>query len=335
MEFASPYWLLLLLGLPFVARFLRRPGRPASGAMQYPQVFALQWRPTARTAGARALPWLTVVALALLIVAMARPRRLQETVTVSSEGIDIVLTLDISGSMQAEDFQPTNRFTVARQVLEDFIAGTEGDRLALVVFAAKAFTQSPLTLDYAMVRRLLDDVEIGMVDESGTAIGMAIATGAARLEKSDAASRILILLTDGMNNAGAIDPITAAKAAGAIGVKIYAVGVGSEEGALIPVDDPVFGRTYARNPDGSYQRTMMDEETLRKIAELSGGKYYRAADPDALRRIYEEIRQLEKSKFETNEYRRYQEMAGRFLWPALLLLALQTFLASTWLRKVP
>ncbi len=335
MEFASPWWLLLLLGLPILVRFMRVPGRPASGAIQYPQVSVLRWRPTARTVAVRALPWLTVVALALLIIAMARPRRLQETVTVSSEGIDIALALDISGSMQAEDFQPTNRFTVARQVLRDFITGTQGDRLALVVFAAKAFTQSPLTLDYAMVRRLLDQVEIGMVDESGTAIGMAIATSAARLEKSKAKSRIIILLTDGMNNAGAIDPITAAKAAGAIGVKIYAVGVGSEEGALIPVDDPIFGRTYARNPDGSYQRTMMDEATLRKIAQVSGGKYYRAADPDTLRKIYEEIRRLEKSKFEMNEYRRYQEMAGRFLWAALLLLVLQTFLASTWLRKAP
>jgi Ca-activated chloride channel family protein len=335
MEFASPWWLLLLLGLPILVRFMRVPGRPVSGAMQYPQVSALRWRPTARTVAVRALPWLTVVALALLIIAMARPRRLQETVTVSSEGIDIVLALDISGSMQAEDFQPTNRFTVARQVLRDFITGTQGDRLALVVFAAKAFTQSPLTLDYTMVHRLLDQVEIGMVDESGTAIGMAIATSAARLEKSKAKSRIIILLTDGMNNAGAIDPITAAKAAGAIGVKIYAVGVGSEEGALIPVDDPIFGRTYARNPDGSYQRTMMDEATLHKIAQVSGGKYYRAADPDTLRKIYEEIRRLEKSKFEMNEYRRYQEMAGRFLWAALLLLVVQTFLASTWLRKAP
>lgn len=335
MEFASPWWLLLLLGLPLVARFQRRPGRRQSGALRYPEVFALPQRPTARSAAARALPWLTIVALALMIVAMARPRRLQETVTVSSEGIDIVLTLDISGSMQAEDFQPTNRFTVARQVLEDFIASTKGDRLALVVFAAKAFTQSPLTLDYAMVRQLLDQVEIGMVDETGTAIGMAIATAAARLEKSQAASRIIILLTDGMNNAGAIDPLTAARAAGAIGVKIYTVGVGSEEGALIPIDDPIFGRTYARNPDGSYQRTKMDEETLRKIARVSGGKYYRAADPDTLRKIYEEIRQLEKSKFETHQYHRYQEMAGRFLWPALLLLVLQVVLSCTWLRKVP
>jgi len=335
MEFASPWWLVLLVGLPVVARWLRRPGRPDAGAMLYPEIWALRWRQTVRTAAARALPWLSVLALALLIVALARPRRLQDVVKVSSEGIDIVLTLDISGSMQAEDFQPRNRFTVAREVLEKFVEGTEGDRLALVVFAAKAFTQCPLTLDYGMLEQLLEQVEIGMVDETATAIGMAIATGAARLETSDATSRIIILLTDGMNNAGAIDPMTAARAAGAIGVKIYAVGVGSEEGALVPLDDPVFGRTYARNPDGSYQRTEMDEESLREIAEISGGRYFRAADPDALQAIYEEIRQLEKSKFETTEYRRYREMAGLFLWPGALLLALQALLSCTWLRKVP
>ncbi|MGD9496443.1 MAG: VWA domain-containing protein [Armatimonadota bacterium] len=334
MELASPWWLLLLLGLPAIGLLLRRPGDAHAGAMLYPDLRPLPLRRTVRAAAARALPWLSVLALGLLIVAMARPRRLQEVVAVASEGIDIVLTLDISGSMQAEDFQPRNRFTVAREVLEQFIAGTRGDRLALVIFAGKAFTQCPLTLDYDMLTQLLGQVELGMI-EDGTAIGMAIATGAARLEQSKAASRIIILLTDGMNNAGAIDPLTAAKAAAAIGVKVYAVGVGSEEGALIPVDDPIFGRTYARNPDGSYQRTKMDEEALRAIAAVGGGKYFRAADPDALRQIYEEIRRLEKSRFETTEYHRYEEMAGLFLWPATLLLALQALLSCTWLRKVP
>ncbi len=335
MEFASPWWLALLLTLPLVARRLRRPGTTGTGAVLYPNIWMLRGGGSLRAIAARVLPWLSVLALALLIIAMARPRRLQEVVTVTSEGIDMVLALDISGSMRAEDFQPKNRFTVARDVLERFIAGTRGDRLALVVFAAKAFTQCPLTLDYDMLQQLLDQVEIGMVDESATAIGMAIATGAARLEHSDAASRVIILLTDGMNNAGAIDPLTAAKAAGAMGVKIYTIGVGSEEGALIPIDDPLFGRTYARNPDGSYQRTLMDEDTLRKIAQLSGGKYYRAADPDTLRAIYEEIRKLEKSKFETTEYRRYHELAGLFLWPGTALLVLQVVLSCTWLRKLP
>ncbi|MFW5866514.1 MAG: vWA domain-containing protein [Armatimonadota bacterium] len=334
MEFAEPWWLLLLALIPVVGWLLRRPGDEGSGGISYPDVWSLRRNATLRLRAARVLPWLTIIALTLLIVAMARPRRLQEVVQVSAEGIDIVLTLDISGSMRAEDFQPDNRFVVARRVLRDFIERTEGDRLALVIFAGKAFTQCPLTLDQEMVLRLLDDVQIGMV-EDGTAVGMAIATGAARLEKSDADSRVIILLTDGRNNAGAIDPVTAAKAAGAIGVKVYAVGVGNEEGARIPIDDPVFGRSYARNPDGSYQRTMMDEETLRQVAELSGGEYFRAADPGALQSIYEQIRTLEKSRFETTEYRRYEELSTTLLVPALTLLALQVLLACTWLRKIP
>jgi len=334
MEFAAPWWLLLLVLIPVVGWMLRRPGDHGSGGMNYPDVWSLRRNVTLRLRAARAMPWLTVIALTLLIVAMARPRRLQEVVQVSSEGIDIVLTLDISGSMRSEDFQPDNRFVVAKRVLRNFIERTEGDRLALVVFAGKAFTQCPLTLDREMVLRLLDDVQIGMV-EDGTAVGMAIATGAARLEKSDAESRVIILLTDGRNNAGAIDPLTAAKAAGAIGVKVYAVGVGTDEGARIPIDDPVFGRTYARNPDGSFQRTTMDEETLRQVAELSGGKYFRAADPGALQSIYEQIRTLEKSRFETAEYRRYEELSGKLIVPALALLALQVLLTCTWLRKIP
>jgi Ca-activated chloride channel family protein len=334
MHFAEPWWLLLLVLIPVVGWLLRRPGEEGSGGMSHPDIRLLPWDVTTRSRAARALPWLTVIALTLLIVAMARPRELQEVVQVSAEGIDIVLTLDISGSMRAEDFQPDNRFVVAKRVLQGFIERTQEDRLALVVFAGKAFTQCPLTLDHDMVLRLLDDVELGMV-EDGTAIGMAIATGAARLEESAAESRVIILLTDGRNNAGAIDPLTAAKAAGAIGVKIYAVGVGTEEGARIPIDDPRFGSGYARNPDGTYQRTKMDEETLRQVAELSGGRYFRAADPDSLQQIYEQIRALEKSRFETTEYHRYEELAGKLVLPALGLLALQVLLSCTWLRKIP
>ena len=334
MEFAQPWWLLLLALIPAVGWMLRRPGDRGSGAIVYPNLRSLRGNSTGRLAAARALPWLTVIALTLLIVAMARPRRLQEIVQVSEEGIDIVLALDISGSMRAEDFAPDNRFIVAKDVLGRFIRGTEGDRLALVVFAGKAFTQCPLTLDQEMMLRLLDDVQLGMI-EDGTAIGMAIATAAARLEKSDAESRVIILLTDGRNNAGAIDPVTAAQAAGAIGVKIYAVGVGTQAGARIPVDDPIYGRVYARNPDGTYQLTAMAPETLQPVAELSGGRYFEAADPATLNSIYEEIRTQEKSRFESTEYRRYEELAGVVIVPALLLLGLQILLSCTWLRKVP
>ncbi len=334
MEFANPYFLLGLVALPLLGLWMHRPGDKGSSALKYSDVRVLAEGPSIRVALTRALPWLGLLALGLLIVAMARPRRLRETGTISAEGIDIVLTLDISGSMKAEDFKPKNRFIVARDVLRRFIAGTHGDRLALVVFAKQAFTQCPLTLDYGVLEGLLDQVEMGMIDD-GTAIGMAIATAASRLEKSRAKSRVIILLTDGMNNAGQIDPVTAAKAAGALGIKIYAVGVGSKEGARIPVDDPIFGRVYARNPDGTYQRTKLDEDTLKKVAQLSGGKYFRAADPNALARIYEEIRKLEQSKFEVKEYRHYQELAGKFLWPAIVLLALQALLSCTWLRKAP
>ena len=334
MDFASPYFLLGLLLLPLLGPWLHRPGDMRSSAVRYSEVRVLTEGVSVRPALVRALPWLGLLALALLIVGMARPRRLHEVGTISAEGIDIVLTLDISGSMKAEDFRPKNRFIVARDVLRRFIAGTHGDRLSLVVFAKQAFTQCPLTLDYGVLEGLLNQVEIGMIDD-GTAVGMAIATAASRLEKSQATSRVIILLTDGVNNAGQIDPVTAAKTAGALGIKIYAVGVGSREGARIPVDDPIFGRVYARNPDGTYQRTKLDEETLGKVAQLSGGKYFRAADPDALERIYEEIRKLEKSKFEMKEYRHYQELAGKFLWPAIVLLALQAFLSCTWLRKAP
>ncbi|HUS80628.1 MAG TPA: VWA domain-containing protein [Armatimonadota bacterium] len=334
MELASPWWLLLLVGLPLALVRLRRPGGRASGAVRYAEARALAGGGTLRARLARALPALSVMALALLIVAMARPRRLQEVVPVSAEGIDIVLALDISGSMRAEDFKPRNRFTVAKEVLQRFIEGTHGDRLALVVFASKAFTQCPLTLDYDILRGLLGQVQLGMI-EDGTAIGMAIATAAARLEKSQATSRVIILLTDGVNNSGQIDPITAAKAAGALGIKIYAVGVGSEEGALIPIRDSVFGTVYAQNPDGSFQRTKIDEKTLKQVAELSGGKYFRAIDADTLQRVYADIRTMEKSRFEVKEYRRYAELAGKLIWPALALLALQALLSCTWLRKVP
>jgi len=334
MEFASPYFLLALLALPVLGRWLHRPGQGHSSAIKYSEVRALGGGQSMRAALAQALPWVGLVGLGLLMMGMARPRKLREVVPVSAEGIDIVLTLDISGSMRAEDFKPRNRFIVAKEVLQQFIAGTRGDRLALVVFAGKAFTQCPLTLDYQVLGGLLEQVELGMI-EDGTAIGMAIAAAASRLERSEAKSRVIILLTDGVNNRGQIDPVTAAKAAGALGVKIYAVGVGSREGALIPIDDPIFGKVYARDPDGTYKRTKIDEETLQRVAKLSNGKHFRATDPDALERIYAEIRKLEKSKFEMTEYRRYQEMAGRFVWPAVALLALQAVLSCTWLRKVP
>ena len=334
MVFATPLWLLLLLLLPVIGWFLRQPGSRDSGAMAYPSVWSIPGKSTLRLRAARALPWLSVIAIGLLIVAMARPQRLAEAGTTTSEGIDIILALDISGSMRAMDMGDRNRFEVARDVMRRFIDRRRGDRLALVIFAGQAFTQCPLTSDHGMVKLLLEHVQMGMV-EDGTAIGMAIATAAARLEQSDAASRIIIMLTDGVNNTGAIDPITAAKAAGALGIRIYPVGVGSPTGGRVRVDDPLFGREYAREPDGSYRLMEFDEDELRRIADLSGGHYFAAADPGALERIYEQIRTLEKSELEVTEYRNYEELSGKLIWPAFALLALQVLLSCTWLRKIP
>ncbi len=334
MSFAAPWWLLLLPLLPVIGWFLRRPGDSDSGAITYPRVLALPPTQTPRQRVAVGLPWMTIIALALLILAMARPQRLEAVGTRTSEGIDIVLALDISGSMRATDLGSRNRFEVARDVMRDFIARSSGDRLALVIFAGQAFTQCPLTTDHTMVSRLLEKVEMGMVDD-GTAIGMAIATAAARLEQSEAESRIIILLTDGVNNTGAIDPTTAAKLAGALGIRIYTVGVGNPGGSRIPADDPMFGRGHAREPEGRFHLMEFDEEELRRIAALSGGEYFSAADPDALEQIYEHIRTLEKSDVEMTEYRRYEELAGALILPAIALIALQVLLSCTWLRKIP
>lgn len=334
MSFAAPWWLSLLLLLPLVGWFLRQPGGRESGALRYPDASKMPGRATARVRAARALPWLSVVVLALMIVAMARPQRLQEVGTVSSEGIDIMLALDISGSMRAMDMGARNRFEVAREVMREFIARSSGDRLGLVVFSGQAFTQCPLTTDYRMVARLLEEVEMGMVAD-GTAIGMAIVTAAARLEDSEAKSRVVILLTDGVNNTGAIDPITAARAAAALGIRIYPVGIGTPTGGRVPFEDPVFGGGYAREADGSYRIMEFDEEQLRQIAALTDGSYFSAEDPAALRSIYEEIRALEKSEIKTTEYRRYEELAPRLIWSAVAVLLLQIALASTWLRKIP
>jgi Ca-activated chloride channel homolog len=279
-------------------------------------------------------PWLRVLAAALLVVALARPQAQGKPEKLQSEGVDIMLTMDISGSMLAEDFEPQNRFAVAQATLERFARDTSDDRLGLVVFAAKAFTQCPLTLDHQMVAELIAQVRQGMIQD-GTAIGMAIATAAHRLEASPAKSRVIILMTDGVNNTGKIDPVTAARAAAALGIRLYAVGVGKPGGAPIAMGDGLFGKQYLRNPDGSLQLTEVDEKTLKQVAEIGGGKYYRVTDAQAMDRVYAEVRTLEKSRFESGLRRSVTEDFARFVTPALLLLALALLLDCTWTRRVP
>ncbi|MBZ0251801.1 MAG: VWA domain-containing protein, partial [Candidatus Methylomirabilis sp.] len=277
---------------------------------------------------------LRVTALALFAAALARPQLVHRSEEVLTKGIDIVLTLDISGSMKAEDFQPLNRLNVAKDVIAQFVRARRNDRLALVVFAGEAFTQVPLTLDYDMLVQVLDEVKMGYIPD-GTAIGMGIAESAERLRKSDAKSKVVILLTDGENNKGAIDPKTAAEMARALGVKVYTIGVGKEGGAPIPIEGFFGTKTYLRNPDGSVYLTQLNDEALTEIAERTGATYFRATDAAGLRSIYATIDKLEKSEIKTKRFEEYTEVFGWLLGPALLLLATEALLANTRLLKAP
>ena len=336
MTFADPWLLLLLLLLPVIGWRLARPGKTGSAVSTYPDLrLTMARRRSARPWLAQQLPWVRLPALALLIVACARPQAPAGVREIGGAGIDIMLVLDISGSMQAEDFKPKNRFTVAREVLREFISNAGANRLGLVVFSGKAFTQSPLAADHQIVSQLLDRVHIGML-EDGTAIGMAIATAAHRLEASKARSKVIILLTDGVNNRGEVDPPTAAEAAAALGIKIYAIGVGKEGGAPVPVPGALFGPRYLTDPKtGRVLMTKLDEPMLKKIAQITGGKYFRATDAQALRQIYEQIDKMEKSEFTAKRERRYTELFGQYAAWGLGLLVLQTLLGATWLRKAP
>ncbi len=277
---------------------------------------------------------LKFIALLALIIGLARPQSGQRSQETEAKGIDIILALDISGSMQAEDFKPNNRLYVAKKALAGFIKGRETDRIGLVVFAGESFTQCPLTLDYNIILEQLKQIKFGLV-EDGTAIGMAIANSVNRLRYSKAKSKVIILLTDGINNAGVIDPITAADAASAFNIKIYAVGVGKRGGAPWPYYHPVLGKQYHRNPDGTLYLTKLDEDTLKNMAGRTGGKYFRATDSNALRNIYKKIDKLEKTKIKTKQYLQYIEKFRPFVFFGLLLLITYIGLDNTILIKVP
>ena len=265
---------------------------------------------------------LLLAALALGAVALARPQERDASVERSTEGIDIVLALDVSTSMTAEDFVP-NRFEAAKAVAAEFVRGRESDRIGLVVFAAQAYTQAPLTLDYPFLLTMLQEVRMGLI-EDGTAIGTALATATARLRDSEAASKVVILLTDGQNNRGQVDPQTAAEAAAALGVKVYAIGVGGD------------GRVPAFGPFGGLgPRAEVDETALQGVAETTGGRYFRATDAQALREIYDEISALERTEIEETVLLDVEERYPLFLWPALLCLVAAVALSATRLREVP
>lgn len=308
-NFAHPTLLLLLLLLPLWSWWRRRatPQR----AIPFSRAAVLGRGPQPSLSWVRWLPRLRSLALAGFIVAVAQPRSGARAERVSSEGIDIALVVDISSSMLAEDFQPQNRIEVAKEKVKRFVVGRKSDRVGLVAFSGEALTQVPLTTDYPVVLAAIENLQVGQL-EDGTAIGTAIATAANRLRTAPGRSRVMVLLTDGENNRGAIDPRTAALAAGAFGIRIYAIGVGSEGMAAVPVGRGLFGLRYENRP------VKIDEALLNEIATNTGGRYFRAKDAQALQSIYEQIDALERSIVEARAYIRYTE---RFRWPLLLGLA--------------
>lgn len=325
MTFASPLWLLALLAVPALAWTAWRGHRPQPG-VRFSVAADAAAVGTGGWARWRALPGaLLLLAYALGVVALARPQERDASVERSTEGIDIVIALDISTSMTAEDFVP-NRFEAAKAVAADFIRSRESDRIGLVVFAAQAYTQAPLTLDYPFLLTMLREVQMGLI-EDGTAIGTGLATATARLRDSDAASKVVILLTDGQNNRGQVDPQTAAEAAAAFGVRVYVIGVGGEGGALTS-RLPFGGRRLQPAPE-------VDEEALRAVAETTGGRYFRATDAQALREIYDAIAELERTEIEETVLLDVEERYPWFLWPALACLVAAVALSTTRLREVP
>ncbi len=302
LTFGAPWALLALVILPawWIWRHGRRPN-----AVTFSRVSALAAGPRAGRMRARVLFLLRNAALAGVIVALARPRSGARSESVTSEGINIVLTVDLSSSMLALDFQPDNRLEVAKATMKRFIAGRTADRIGVVAFAGEALTQVPLTLDYPVVNAAVDNLQAGQL-EDGTAIGTAIATAANRLRAAPGPSRVMILLTDGVNNRGSIDPRTAARAAAVFGIKIYTIGIGSEGLAPVPVGRGLFGLRYEN------REVRIDEPLLSDIARITHARFFRARDADALRQIYEQIDHLERVPVRTQSYVRYVE---QFRWP--------------------
>ena len=334
MRFEYPLFLFLLAAIPLLYRFTYREASRRYAALSYSDLGTLGGRVRKKSRYRGTLFTLRVIALVVITVTLARPQIEKGYETVESEGIDIMLALDISGSMRAEDFKPENRLHVAKQVVSDFIRGISNDRVGLVVFASKSFTKCPLTLDHGVLGSMLEDVEIGII-EDGTAIGLALANCVARLDDSRAESKIIILLTDGENNTGEIDPLTGASLAEAAGIKTYTIGVGKEGGAPVPVPDRYGRMQYARNRDGSLMLTKLDEETLKEIARITGGRYYRATDEKALDEIYKQILDMEKTAFEVKTFKHRKELAGYFLPLGLLAILTEVMLVSTLWRKIP
>jgi Ca-activated chloride channel family protein len=325
--FAYPYFLYLLLLLPLIVLWYWRHNKKRSPAITYSNLELFNGLKKTLRERLRHLPFfLRLFGLSFLIVALARPQSFSSGENVYTEGIDVAMLLDISGSMLAEDFKP-NRLEAAKNVIDEFVSGRTTDKIGLVVFASESFTQCPLTIDYPVLRGLLKEIKSGII-EDGTAIGTAIANGVNRLKDSEAKSKVIILLTDGVNNSGEIDPITAAQIAKKFGIRIYTVGVGTIGEAPYPFQTP-FGKRYQMVP------VEIDEKVLNEVAEITDGKYFRATDNKKLEEIYNIIDTMEKTRVEITSYRKAKELFYGWLTMGFLIVLLELILSRTYLRKLP
>ncbi len=324
MRFASPFYFLLLIP---VAGLVYWELKKRTGAVKFSDTnFFKNYQRGRRFKYLGIL--LNTLILIFIVFGLARPQKGRIYEETETKGVDIMLCLDISGTMQAEDFSPKNRLYVAKERAKEFIAKRPGDRIGLVIFAVTALTQCPLTIDHKILLDILDRVDFGIIQD-GTAIGMGLATAVARLKDSKSKEKIVILLTDGLNNAGEVDPLTAAKLAQAHNIKVYCIGVGSKGPVPIPVRHPIYGKIYVR------EEVDLDMETLEEISTLTQGKAFLATDAQALKTIYDEIDRLEPTTFKSSRYTVYSEKAGNFLLPAFILSLASFVLSVTFLRRLP
>ena len=325
--FAHPKFLYLLLLIPAMIAWYIFRQKDSKASLQISTLQSFAKSPVSIKVYLRHILFaLRVIAIALIIVVLARPQSTNTWKNVTTEGIDIILAIDVSGSMLARDFTP-DRLEAAKEIGIKFISGRQNDRMGLVIFSGESFTLCPLTTDHASLINMFKDIKMGIL-EDGTAIGSGLATSISRLKESSAISRVVILLTDGVNNRGEIAPLTAAEIAKSYGVRVYPVGIGSIGTAPYPVQTP-FGVQYQN------MEVKIDEEMLQQVAEMTGGKYFRATNNKALEQVYSEIDKLERSKIEVTEHNKREERFRIFGLIALALIALEFALRSTIFRSIP
>ena len=330
MKFANPEFLLLFIF--FIIPLLpRNASGTQTASVRFPRgaIFDKE-KKSFKIFLRKILKFALYASFALIIIALARPQEGKDFNETSEQGIDIIMALDTSSSMSSLDFQSLNRLETAKNVSADFIKGRKSDRIGLVVFSGLAFTQCPLTTDKESLLSFVKNINIGDTGVDGTAIGSAIAASINRLKDSKAKEKILILITDGNNNMGEIEPVTASRIAANYGIKIYSVGVGSPEGAVYEVDDGFFGKRRVRS-----QEAKLNETILTEIAQNTGGKYFRASDIQSFKEIMQQIDKMEKDEIKVKKFTNYEELYQNFILAALILLCLTVILDNTYLRKLP